>query len=146
MEIAYWTDRFLNEFLRQQMYLDGLATVEMHCQAGDRVILVTASPDCYIIELAHRLGFHEVICTQVEWKEERLSGRLASPNMRGHEKVLALQSIRSRYGSRPLTAYADDRSDLAMLKMADRGVLINGNRKATAIAIREGIECCLWRD
>lgn len=145
-ELSTWTHVFVERFLRKQLRRAGLTTLEAHRQAGDILILLTASPDCYVTELGRRLGFDEVICTGVEWKDRRLSGKLASPNMRGYEKVLALQAIKSRYGHRPITAYADHRSDLAMLRQADHGVLVNGQRRTQAHAMRERIECIVWPD
>lgn len=145
-EIACWTDRFLNNFLQCRMCRQALATLEVHRRAGDALILVTASPDCYVTELGRRLRFDEVICTHVEWRDGRLSGRLASPNMRGEEKVQAIHGIRSRYASRPITAYADHQSDLAMLRASDHGILVNGGRRARARALLDCIQCVVWLD
>lgn len=145
-DLSSWNQKFLDWFLRRQMRAEGLATLKAHRQAGDTLILLTASPDCYVTELGSRLGFDEVICTQVEWKDDRLSGKLTSANMRGPEKVGALEDIRSRYGHQPVTAYADHRSDLAMLRLADRGVLVNGSPKTKALVQRDKIHTVVWRD
>lgn len=144
--VSAWTQVFVESFLRHQIRRDGLVTLETHRQAGDRLILLTASLDCYVREVGRRLGFDDVVCTRVEWKDERLSGRLASPNMRGEEKVRALQDIRARFGQRPITAYADHRSDLAMLRVVDHGVLVNGQRRTRSHAMRDRIQCVVWSD
>lgn len=145
-ELSAWTRVFVDQFLRGHLRRQGLSTVEEHRQAGDKLVLLTASPDFYVSELGKRLGFHEVICTQVEYKDGRLSGRLASPNIRGQEKLRVVRAIRCRYDARPITAYADHHSDLAMLRAADRGVLVNGDRRTQAHAMRHGIQCVVWRD
>lgn len=145
-DIAAWNRVFLERLVRRGLRREGLVTLEAHRQAGDTLILLTASPDCYVSELGHRLGFDEVICTQVEWREGRLSGRLRSPNMRGEEKVRAIQDIRCRHDTRPITAYADHQSDLAMLRVVDRGVLVNGDHRTQAHAMRQQIQCVVWRD
>lgn len=145
VDLVTWNRAFVDWFVHCRMRREGLATLEGHRQAGDRLILLTASPDCYVTELGHRLGFDEVICTKVEWKAGRLSGNLTGPNMRGEEKVRALQSIRSRYRAGSVTAYADHWSDLGMLRLADYGILVNGGRKAKTLAHRDGIQCVMWR-
>lgn len=145
-ELSAWTQVFVDQFLRNQLRRAGLTTLEAHRQAGDKLILLTASPNCYVTELGRRLRLDDIICTRVEWKNRRLTGKLASPNMRGHEKVRAVQVIKIRYSNRPITAYADHQSDLAMLKLADHGVLVNGSRKTKEVALREGIRCCTWSD
>jgi phosphatidylglycerophosphatase C len=145
-DLSAWTQEFVDRFIRNRMRREGRAAVEAHRRAGDRLILLTASPDCYVTELGRRLGFDEVICTQVEWKCGRLSGRLASSNMRGREKVHALQDILARLGARPVTAYADHQSDLAMLRMADHAYLVNGRRHTQAYARQDSIQCVVWED
>ncbi|MEX5213782.1 MAG: HAD-IB family hydrolase [Nitrospiraceae bacterium] len=145
-ELSAWTQVFVDRFIRSQMRREGIAAVQAHRQAGDRLILLTASPDCYVKELGRRLGFDEVICTQIEWKDGRLSGKLASSNMRGREKVEALQDIRVRLGPRRITAYADHQSDLAMLRMVDHAYLVNGRRRIQACARRDSIQCVVWAD
>lgn len=145
-DLSAWTQVFVDRFIRSQMRREGVAAVQAHRQVGDRVILLTASPDCYVTELGRRLGFDEVICTEVEWKDGRLSGKLVSSNMRGQEKVRALQDIRARHDQRPITAYADHQSDLAMLQMVDHAYLVNGRPHTQACARRNSIQCIGWED
>jgi len=145
-EMSSWNRIFLNWFLRSQIRQDGLETLRTHRQAGDTLILLTASPDCYVSELGRELGFDEVICTRVEWQEGRLSGKLASANMRGVEKVKALQDIKSRYNDRPITAYADHYSDLAMLRLADRGILVNSPSRSDQHVEENRLQRVVWRN
>lgn len=107
-----WTKRFLDWLISNGMYQEALSVLEQHRQAGDVLVLLTASLDCYVLELGRLLKFTEVICTRVEWKQERLSGRLASPNIRGEEKVRALLDVKVRYKGARIVAYADHESDI----------------------------------
>ena len=44
-----------------------------------------------------------------------------------------------------MTAYGNATSDLAHLCLADRGVLVNGSRRARSAAAHLGISCERWR-
>src|SRR5436853_351561 len=95
--------------------------------------------------IAAALGFGEVLCTEVEWDGERLVGTLTTPNRRGVEKVRCLAQLRARHPQLPITAYGNTPGDLAHLGLADRGVLVNGSRRARRAARRAGVDCRVWR-
>jgi HAD superfamily phosphoserine phosphatase-like hydrolase len=121
-----------------------MATLADHRLRGDYLVLLSASPDCYVQKLGGRLGFDEVICTAVEWQQNRISGRLAGPNMRGKEKAQIVLAIKERFKGGQVIAYADHASDFAMLRLADRGVLVNGKAKTRRWAAAEGIHVVRW--
>ena len=143
-DIDEWTQSFLRKMIPGGLSREGLRVLEVHRRSGDHLVLLSASPDCYVLELGKRLMFDEVVCTNVEWRGNRLSGRLASANIRGEEKVQALLSIKSRLGNLRVTAYGDRPSDLPLLRLADRGVLVNPSSGLMKRAIREGIFCDVW--
>ncbi len=122
-----------------------LRVVEQHRQAGDHLILMSASPDLYVPRIGRLLGFEATICTELFWRGERLLGTLKGANRRGEEKVRCLEALRSRYPGKPLIAYGNGRSDLAHLLRADRAVLVNARRAARSAAKRAGIALDEWR-
>jgi phosphatidylglycerophosphatase C len=143
-EIEPWTREFIEPLLSSGLSNQGLTTLADHRRSGDYLVLLTASPDCYVVELGGRLGFDEIICTTIEWQQECISGRLAGPNMRGEEKERALLAIKERFKDSEVVAYADHASDLPMLRSADRGILVNGKAKVRRRALREGICLARW--
>jgi phosphoserine phosphatase len=72
-------------------------------------------------------------------------GRLTTPNRRGVEKVRCLAALRARHPQLPITAYGNTPSDLQHLGLADRGILVNGTRRARRAARRAGVDCRVWR-
>jgi len=145
-DLDRWTGKFLNRLIPRGISRQGLAVLEQHRQAGDVLILLTASVDCYAIELGRRLGFDEVICTKTEWQEERLSGNLAGPNVRGEEKVRSLLELKTRFRDARIIAYADHQSDLPLLRLADQGILVNAKPKVMDLASRECLVYQVWKD
>lgn len=144
IQIESWTSEFIELLVSSGLSSQGLTALADHRRRGDYLVLLTASPDCYVRELGGRLGFDEIICTVIEWQDERISGRLAGPNMRGKEKVQAVLTIKEHFRWSEVVSYADHASDLPMLRLADRGVLVNGKAKIRRQALREGIYLARW--
>jgi HAD superfamily hydrolase (TIGR01490 family) len=144
-ELDAWTAHFVSGLLRQGLYGDALAAIARHGRHGDTLVLLSASTDLYVPAIGKALGFAEVLCTGVEWNGDRLVGRLTTPNRRGVEKVRCLAQLRARHPQLPITAYGNTASDLAHLGLADRGVLVNGSRRARRAARRAAVDCRVWR-
>jgi len=143
-ELNGWTDRFVNRLTRQGLRADALSELARHRERGSTLVLLSASPDLYVPAIGRALGFAEVLCTELEWQGERLIGRLITPNRRGTEKARCLQELRSRYRGLPIVAYGDSGSDLEHLRLADRGVLVNGSRRVRRLAAALNISCLDW--
>jgi HAD superfamily hydrolase (TIGR01490 family) len=99
--------------------------LDWHRGRGDRIVVVSASPDAYIREAAERLAAHGAIATLLEVDESgRLTGRYEGGNCRGEEKIrrLRLWMTDNDLEDARLWAYGNSRGDLRMLRAADTGV------------------------
>jgi phosphatidylglycerophosphatase C len=105
---------------------DMLARLRAHQESGHQVVIVSASPDLYLEDMARRLGV-ELICTELETKAGRLTGRFSTPNCWGPEKVARLELRFGPIGDYALHAYGDSSGDAWLLKAADCAWL-NGKR------------------
>lgn len=143
-ELDSWTDQFVARLLRDGCRQSGLETLHGHRQAGDVLVLLSASPDFYVREIGHRLGFDRVICTETSRTADALGDKLLTRNRSGAEKVRCLESLRVEYPGHEIVAYADRLSDVEMLRVADVGVLINGSRRTRLLAERIGIMQKQW--
>ena len=122
-----------------------LRCVERHRAAGDRLILLSASPDLYVPRIGAALGFAATLCTEIRWLGDRLDGGLATPNRRGAEKQRCLAELRRRHPGAIITAYGNSGSDLEHLRGADHGVLVNARRSARRAAEAMGLAVEDWR-
>jgi phosphatidylglycerophosphatase C len=143
-EVAGWTTEFVPQVVAYGLHADALRAIHAHQEAGDALVLLSASPDLYVPAIGRALGFNESVCTEIAWHDDRLDGALASPNRRGAEKARCLTELRQRYGF-PVVAYANAASDLGHLALADRAVLVNGARTTRSAAAKLGIACVTWR-
>ncbi|HEX4153686.1 MAG TPA: HAD-IB family phosphatase [Steroidobacteraceae bacterium] len=122
----------------------GLATLEAHRAAGDRLVLLSASPDLYVPAIGKRLRFERTLCTEVAWDGDRLNGALKTANRRGEEKVRCLEWLRTQYPGASIVAYGNSASDLPHMRHADRAVLVNGDARARRLAGGLGIALADW--
>ena len=144
-EIAAWTQRFVQGLPARGIFPEALERIAFHRGRGDALVLLSASTDLYVPELADSLGFDRSLCTGVAWDGDRLVGSLTTPNRRGAEKVRCLEQLRREFPGRTLSAYGNAPEDVPHLQMADRPLLVNGNRRARRLAAARGIPCADWR-
>jgi phosphatidylglycerophosphatase C len=143
--IEEWTEHFVARLNPDQRFRPvGLAVLEAHRAAGDRLVLMSASPDLYVPKIGRLLGFERTVCTEIQWQGEQLDGRLASPNRRGEEKARCLERLRHEYRGLPVIAYGNSSSDLDHMRAADRALLVNGSMEARQLAKQSDIEVSSW--
>jgi len=124
-EIARAGRRYGRSLLRAGRFHDAvLARLVEHREAGDDVVIVSASPEVYLAPVAKRLGAGLVASRFAVDDEGRLTGKLAGGNCRGARKVTRLEEW---LGGREvvLHAYGDSASDDELLARADHAYLVN---------------------
>jgi phosphatidylglycerophosphatase C len=97
---------------------------DWHRARGDRVVIVSASPEMYVGVAARQLGADGVIATRLAVRDQILTGRYQGLNCRGDEKLRRLRQWidESHLGTERLWAYGNSRGDLTMLGAADVGI------------------------
>lgn len=94
--------------------------VNGHLRQGHDVVIVSASMDNWVLPFAESLGIKHVAGTQVEVASDgRLTGRFATPNCYGAEKVRRLLCLFPDRESYRLVAYGDSSGDRELLAYAD---------------------------
>jgi phosphatidylglycerophosphatase C len=138
-------DSFVNTLKpRHRFRAAALAMLEAHRAAGDHLVLLSASPDLYVPRIGRSLGFERTMCTEIQWRGDRLVGALTTANRRGAEKLRCLTSLRTQYPDLPIVAYGNSASDLDHMRHADRALLVNGNAAARGLAAQCGIPTSNW--
>jgi phosphatidylglycerophosphatase C len=143
--VEAWADTFVGRSQARHLFRPAaLAVLAAHRAAGDRLVLMSASPDLYVPRIGTLLGFERTLCTEINWRAQRLDGSLKTPNLRGEEKLRCLIRLRAQYPGLPFVAYGNSASDLAHMKQADRALLVNGNAAARRAAAGVGIPTGEW--
>jgi phosphatidylglycerophosphatase C len=144
-ELQGWADQFVSRLLARGVRSDALRAIEAHRREGDVLVLLSASPDLYVPQIAARLGFDEVICTGLSWTAGHLDGALTTPNRQGAEKTRCISELAARHPGQRIAAYANALADLDHLRRADEPLLVCGSRRARREATRAGIPLACWR-
>jgi phosphatidylglycerophosphatase C len=111
---------------------DVLERVEWHRRGGHELVIVSASPELYLVPVGQLLGFDAVLATRLEVDAAgRFTGRLDGRNVRGPEKTARL---RAHVGDGPvrLWAYGDSAGDRELLALADVVTRVNRRRLPAA--------------
>jgi phosphatidylglycerophosphatase C len=143
--IDAWTASYVTELLARGVFADALSAIAKHRRNADTLVLMSASPDLYVPEIAQRLAFAETICTGVRWHDERLDGALTTANRQGAEKARCFAALRGRYPQVRTVAYANSASDFEHLKLADEAWLVNASPVLRREAERAHFHCVTWR-
>ncbi len=123
------TDWFCEKWLPKRTHPLGSDFLRHHLQRGDRVVLLSASPDLYVPAIAERLGIAETVCTRVAFDRDICTGRLLGTNCKGDHKLSAIQQHLGCVRPQSVSfAYGDSRHDLPVLRWANHGVLIRSRR------------------
>jgi HAD superfamily hydrolase (TIGR01490 family) len=102
-----------------------ISRLRQHQADGHYLILASASPQFVVEPAARHLGFDRVLCTRVERNDTGRWG-LRGPNLRGDEKLKALEQACEELRPRHTWAYGDSADDLPMLRWADHGFRVRG--------------------
>ncbi len=96
---------------------EAIKKIKWHKERGDRVVVVSASVDCWVKPWCDRHGL-ELIATKLEFGQNRLTGKFATPNCYGPEKVRRIKEKFDLADFDEVYAYGDSRGDHDMLKIA----------------------------
>ncbi len=95
-----------------------LERLEWHQSRGDRIIVVTATPEAILAPWCAARGL-EILGTELETDNGRLTGRIRGENCRGVAKVERIRRHCDPDRYAEIFAYGDTEGDRPMLAMAD---------------------------
>lgn len=117
-EFEQYARNFVKERLNQMVRPAALQKILWHLGQQHRVIVVSASFEDYLKFWCeqHQL---ELIGTRLEWVDGRITGKFASKNCYGPEKVVRIKDFLKIEDYDEIYAYGDSRGDKEMLEIAD---------------------------
>ncbi len=124
VRLATVAEAFAREHLARHLRGEVADRLDWHRRRGDRLVVVSASPACYVRPAAQLLGVDEVIATELATADGVLTGRYAGANCRGPEKLRRLTEWLGGLDVTPerVWAYGNSRGDARMLAAADVAV------------------------
>lgn len=103
------------------LYADAVQAIKEHNQKGDKVVVVSASIENWILPFASALQADGLLGTQAEVQNGRLTGKFSTKNCYGREKVERLKQWLQENGIKDsyVIAYGDSRGDKELLDFAN---------------------------
>ncbi len=97
---------------------EAIAKILWHKKQGDEVVVVSASMECWLKLWCDRQNI-KLIATKLEIENGKFTGKFATPNCYGEEKVTRLKELYPTEKYSHIYAYGDSRGDRELLKLAD---------------------------
>ena len=110
----------IDTFLRKQTNM----LLKEHITEGDHVIIISASIENWLRPWAEKQGVRNIAGTKIEVVHGKITGRFASKNCYGAEKVSRLLEIYPEREKYTLFACGDSRGDRELLNFADKSLKI----------------------
>ena len=129
-------DKIASHLFAQKIIL----RLNQHIEAGQRVVIASAS----FVELLHiagqKLGIKDILGTEIEYLDNRVSGNLTGVNCYGAgklEKVNQFCQI-NNIDLKQSFFYSDSSSDLPLFESCGKPVVVNGSLKFRRWAKKKG--------
>jgi phosphatidylglycerophosphatase C len=111
--------RYSKTVIPRMVRADALERIAWHRAQGDTVVVVSASLDAYLRPWCAELGL-ELICTQLEVRAGRFTGRHEDGDCTGSEKAARVRKRFDLARYPVVYAYGDTSEDAQLLELADK--------------------------
>ena len=148
-------DRVIQDFAEVQVRGNVMAAARARLAedkaAGRRLVMATASYRLYAAAIAERLGFDDVIATDVEYDAHgRTVARIDGRNCYGLGKLDMIEAWLQQQGLEReavhIRFYSDHISDAPVHHWSDEAFATNAHERLVRLAEMEGWEVLDWRD
>jgi HAD superfamily hydrolase (TIGR01490 family) len=136
-------ERFLSDVIRPRIPTDARVLLQRHRDAGDTLVLTTATNRVISEMTAAELGVDHYLCTELEQIDGRFTGRTAGVlNMRAG-KIDRLRELLATLNQpervlKEATFYSDSINDLALLSVVRRPIVVDPDPRLESTALRKG--------
>jgi HAD superfamily hydrolase (TIGR01490 family) len=122
-----WRNRFLTERIEPLILPAAEALLARHRQAGDTLLIITAT-NLFITEpIAERLGVHDLLATEPAFRDGRYTGELQGVPCFQGGKVTRLEAWLRGHGENLGGSwfYSDSHNDIPLLERVDNPVAVD---------------------
>lgn len=118
-ELEKLGELFVTELLPNMLRDEALERLQWHREAGHDIYIVSASFEEWLLPFSREVGVG-LICTRLKYEQGVFTGKLATRNCHGLEKVRRVQQELDIAAYEKIYAYGDSRAgDMPMLGLAD---------------------------
>lgn len=146
-EVASVVEPFVEDVIEPIIHSDAMRCLAGHRQAGDRLLIISASAHFLVSTIGERLGVEEVLAIDLAEEHGHYSGKTRGVLTYRDGKVTRLNAWLAEHGERLDGAYfySDSRNDLPLLGMVDNPRVVNPDPVLRAHAEQAGWPILAWR-
>tara|TARA_B100000768_G_scaffold60381_1_gene58448 strand:- start:4928 stop:5584 length:657 start_codon:yes stop_codon:yes gene_type:complete len=140
--------KFMDEIIQPMKLPKASQLIEKHRQAGDRLLVITATNRCIIEPIVRSLGIVEFLSTEPEFVNGRITGQIVGTPTFREGKVQRLnawleENHETLSGS---YFYSDSINDLPLLSVVDIPVAVDPDNSLRQMAGEQGWDIISLRD
>ena len=139
-ELARWQAEFMRDVIEPIILAKGEALLREHREAGDKLVIITATNRFITAPIAARLGVETLLATECGMENGRYTGHVAGVPCYQAGKVVRLNEWLAETGLSLEGAYfySDSRNDLPLLEAVANPVAVDPDDTLRAIAGERG--------
>ncbi len=147
-ELEEWRRDFMEEKIEPILLPAAHALLDRHRERGDTLVIITATNRFVTRPIADRLGVHELIATDPEFREGRYTGEVAGIPCFQEGKVKRLEQWLAEHGGDLAGSwfYSDSHNDLPLLERVEHPVAVDPDPTLEAEARKRGWPLITLRD
>jgi putative phosphoserine phosphatase/1-acylglycerol-3-phosphate O-acyltransferase len=139
-ELTSHAEHMFIEHLAADVYPEARALVQAHRRKGHTIAVVSSATRYQIDPLARDFGIEHVLCTQLEVKNGKFTGRVIEPTCYGEGKASAAREFGAPRGIDFAKSYfyTDSDEDLPLLEIVGKPRPTNPSSRLAEIAAKRG--------
>jgi HAD superfamily hydrolase (TIGR01490 family) len=140
VDLHIWRERFVEEQIRPIILPKAMELLQKHREAGDTLLIITATNRFVTQPIAEVLGVTHLLATEVEMKEGRYTGKvMGTPCFReGKVKRLAGWLEETGHNLEGSWFYSDSLNDLPLLSQVTYAVAVDPDENLANYASKQG--------
>jgi len=135
------------EVLFPSVYKEAIAEIEFHRAKNAKVVILSSAFTTVCREMANNLNIDDIICSELEVYNGKMTGRPVGHLCFGKEKAVRLKEYCEKHNNNRSEAwyYGDSISDLPALIVVGNPVCINPDKKLKKTALKRGWKILCWK-
>ena len=136
-------EKVFREHLAAEIFPEVREMIRAHQRQGHTVVIVSSATRYQVEPLARSLGIEHILCTELEFRDGHLTGRLKGEACFGERKLVAVREFAKerRISLKKSYSYSNGAEDVPLLEAVGHPVAINPDSRLASVARHNG-----WRD
>lgn len=146
--LQQWHQQFMRDYIEPIILPKGQELIARHREAGDFIMIITATNNFITGPIARRLGVDHLIATECGMRAGQYTGALVGVPSFQAGKITRLNSWLSENRATLLDSYfySDSHNDLPLLEKVTHAVAVDPDDRLRAIAAQRGWQIISLRD